>query len=302
MLNASAPLSARNGTPGHHKTVPMPRSLPELQQAAALHFKTDGRMRLYHHDQDSKELHHPASVGGIKDGDTVLVRIEKSRALGACTLPGRSTHQSDFVEHNSDPAVPTMNDATSTLTADIQGLPLEGQSCYALDYVRYPATPRRGPLGKSALYGQHFLKHAGEERPMSSYKQQFRWPDAKAAESAGSDDASVLTAASKGHRFTATTRYAEDFDAKRWQVPPPPKPAGNDSSSTLTDAVARVPFEGQSSYSDHFIKHAQTGRQRNCRPENGTAREQSFAGSSEYRHKYADDAVRQPIVHLKRIE
>merc|ERR1712039_1131282 len=133
------------------------------------------------------------------------------------------------------------------------------------------------------------------------YNTHFVWPHAKAAEAAGSDDASVLTAASKGHKFTATTRYSEDYDAKRWQAGPPPKPSCDDSTSSLTDAVARAPFEGQSSYSDHYIKHPNTGRQSSARPFNGMPPEQPFSGSSEYRHKYNENATRQPRVHLKRI-
>merc|ERR1712194_803256 len=181
-----------------------------------------------------------------------------------------------------------------------QGLPLSGTSCYSIDYVRYPATPRRRPFNHS-LYGTHFLTHAGDDRPTSSYKTHFAWPHAKPAASAGSDDASVLTAASKGHKFNGLTRYKEDYDAKRWEAAPPPKASGDDAASTLTDAVARAPFEGLSTYADHYVKYPDTVRQSSARPANGVPPEQSFAGDSEYRQKYNENATRQPKVHLKRI-
>merc|ERR1711920_668619 len=119
----------------------------------------------------------------------------------------------------------------------------------------------------------------------------------------GSDDASVLTAATKGHRFDSRTSYNDDFAAKaRWQFAPPPKPAGNDQASTLTDAVSRKPFEGQSSYQDHYVRHPHTGRQASARPENGTPRERPFGGTSEYQQQYSERSHRPPVVHLKRLE
>merc|ERR1711959_785845 len=52
--------------------VPMPKSLPELQHAAAQNFGHSGCRRLYHHGH--KLLYHPAQMNEVQDQDIIVIR------------------------------------------------------------------------------------------------------------------------------------------------------------------------------------------------------------------------------------
>merc|ERR1719198_1047744 len=101
---------------------------------------------------------------------------------------------------------------------------MDTKSCYSGDYVWHPRTPRQRSCAASKPFEQHFLKHAGGLATKSAYAQHFTWPDAPPAQSAGSDYESVLSEASRGHRFNGATTYSEVYDAEsHWKAPAPAK-------------------------------------------------------------------------------
>jgi hypothetical protein len=286
-----------SGNPAEKKTVVIPRSLPELQQLASRHFAHggSGRMRLF---LKGRELHHPMAVADLQDGDVLTVRVEQNRAFPATAERVLSTHQADFVKFPPGETVkPVSDDNASTLTAETRCAKLEGQSRYATDFVKHPRVPRV-QMTEHALYGTHFLKHAGESVSKSTYSSHYPWHNTLAADSAGSDERSALSDAARGHPFTGRSSYSDDFPRRFGAPPEPAKAACTDYESTLTDQVMKSSFDGMTVYNQHFVKHPLTGRQPSARPARTSAESGTFAGSSEYNNQYTHYDPKAPRVQL----
>lgn len=300
-LASGPPGSAGAGTPGatpRHKTVGIPRSLPELRQTASLHFDPSGRsarVRMFH---KGREMHHPLAIADLKDGDEVVIKLDRPRNLQQAGDRVLTTHQADYVKHAARPRTPpAMSDDTSALTSDIAKSKLEGQSSYASDYPRHPTGVRPPSTNGQVAYSMHFLQQAAEPVRHSHYSTHYPWHNTQPRPSAGDDSASVLTAAIRGQPFSARSSYTDDYRKREAMVPP--KACGNDTASTLTDQVARQAFDGLSQYAADFVKHSSDCRQPSARPDRGASWGRRFAGDSEYRRQYKASLEKPPIVTLR---
>lgn len=298
-LAPAAPGSALLTPPGvtpRQRSVAIPRSLPELKQAAALHFDPKGRsprVRMFH---KGREMHHPLSIAELKDGDEVVIKLDRPRNLQQAGDRVVTTHQADYVRHPARPRTPpSMSDATSALTGDRTRL--EGQSSYTADYPRHPAVPRPPSTTGQVNYSMHFLQHSAEPVRHSHYAQHFPWHETQPRPAAGDDSASVLTAAIRGQPFSARSSYADDY--RQREANPPRKACGNDTASTLTEHVARQAFDGLSQYAADFVKHSSDCRQPSARPDRGSYRGQPFDGDSEYRRQFKPAPDKLALVKLR---
>merc|ERR1719464_549110 len=98
-------------------------------------------------------MQHPASVGNLRDGDTVIVRPH--RRVPKAPQHMLTTHQADYVRHPPQtPVQPTMSDDTSTLSDQVQGKRMDGTTVYNDDYVPKAACadPAHGDMGNVANY------------------------------------------------------------------------------------------------------------------------------------------------------
>lgn len=284
----------------YQSTVPLPRSLTELQQAAALQFKHSGCVRVY---KDGREVHQSSAVRALIDGDSLTVRLTDPRSFPRRSTPVRTTHQADFVQFAAaaETAKPTLSDDMSVITEDAMGKPFEGSSSYAQDFRRASAYERQKPSLKAME--DHFPSTGGLPVETSTYAEQFSWMPYSKQPPAGSDENSVLTAASKGHKFTAKSNYTENFVPRRQAFAR--KVEVNDNDSTLTNQILNQPFCSRSSYQQHFVHHSLAdggGKQPSARPVRGVATSLPFGGNSEYRNQFIQNSERTPRLHLKLIQ
>lgn len=269
-------------TPRDRKTVPLPGSLPELQQSAALHFNHGGHLRLYH---EGRELHHGGAVADLMPNAIVKVRLDRGLRAPGGTIDTISTHRSDYVKHPPYEQLKAMgSDDQSILTELSHGKRLEGESRYKTDYS-VPDPSGRARQDKVANRISSVFRHGNVPTGMTAYQSEFPWRDIRADDNGKLDDKSVLSKAALGKKFTARTVYEEDF-LKRGETVVPERPLVNDSTSTLTEATKRASFEGATTYGGHFIKHVDIGRQPNCRPPNKGPGKRLFGGNSEYGRQY----------------
>jgi hypothetical protein len=285
-------------TSPRQKSVPMPRSLTELQQVAALQFHHCGRLRVY---RDGREVTSQAGLKDLQDDELMQVQLDnRGLAVGRQT-PIRTTHQAAFIDHGDtylNPLKPAGSDDDSTLTQQSMGKRFFGQSAYATDYRRFSraAQPILHKPGDTALFPEPPNASMGQ----STYAQQFHgYECAVPAQAQGSDYASILTSLSKGHTFAGQTSYAQSYPPR--QPVPPIRVCMNDNDSTLTDAVLGQPLEGQSSYQDHFVRHSLADRQVSARPPRGVPENKPFAGCSEYRNQFIRRSERSPRLRLELI-
>lgn len=242
-----------------------------------------------------REMHHPMAIDQLRDGDEVVVKLERPRNLQQAGDRVVTTHQADFVRHPARPRTPpSMSDATSALSGERKRL--EGQSSYTCDYPRHPPVARPPSNVGQASYSMHFLQNTTEPVRQSSYAQHFTWHNAQPRQAAGDDSASVLTAAALGQPFSARSSYADDY--RRREANPPRKALGNDSASTLTHDVMRQAFDGQSQYASDFVKHSDC-RQPSARPDDGAYRGQPFKGDSEYRRQFKATLDKTALVNMR---
>lgn len=285
------------GATPRQKTVVIPRSLPELKQTASLHFdpsNRNARLRMFH---KGREMHHPMAIADLKDGDEVVIKMDRPNGLQQAGDRVLTTHQADYIKHPARPRTPpAMTDDTSALSAERKKL--DGQSSYTSDYPRHPSAVRPPSTSPPAPFSMHFMQNAAEPVRHSSYATHFPWHNTQPRPSAGDDTASVLTDAMRGQPFSARSSYADDY-RKREAQGMPPRALGNDTASTLTDQVARQAFSGQSQYNVDFVKHSSDCRQPSARPDRGSSWGQPFAGDSEYRRQYKATLEKPSLVNLR---
>jgi hypothetical protein len=289
-------MAAAAGASPRQKSVPLPRSLTELQQAAALQFHHVGRLRMYH---EGREVNNISGVGDLQDGELVTIRLDKRGALPTAgrQTPIETSHQAAFINHGRcTPLKPIGSDADSTLTQQSMGKQFGGhQSMYASDYHRMPRLER--PVIRTQ-FQDHWPKTANLPQEQSNYDLNYtEHLGATSAKAAGSDYDSVLTSQAKGHAFTSRTHYTENYPPRK--PVPVTRAAVHDNDSTLTDAVMGQPLDTMSSYQDHFVRHPMTDRVCPVRPYRGIPLQpRTFAGCSEYRNQYVP-TERSPRLRLQ---
>lgn len=280
------------------KKIDMPRSLPELHQAAMLHLyqkKKPNRLRLFHR---GNEIRHPGVISQFADGDEV--HTYGANLAKEEDQPTTSTHHASYVHFGDvEPGKPTMDDTMSVLTAVSAGKPLAGTSMSHSDFVWHPYSKRSpseigtqtsnlkptsvAPMGKSS-YNQHFIRH---ERPEPERHHATR--------------ESVISQHSLGRKFDAQSAYKSDYHREKgWKPPPRERIEIDDNTSTLTDAVKRVNFNGQSTYQGHYVNFPGAEKRQSCRHDDDTERIMGIQGNSEYRRQYlgVTQSKGMPAIHL----
>eukprot|EP00406_Dinophysis_acuminata_P079917 CAMPEP_0179242218 /NCGR_PEP_ID=MMETSP0797-20121207/16903_1 /TAXON_ID=47934 /ORGANISM="Dinophysis acuminata, Strain DAEP01" /LENGTH=278 /DNA_ID=CAMNT_0020949645 /DNA_START=1 /DNA_END=834 /DNA_ORIENTATION=+ len=273
---------AETGPP--HKTVPMPGSLPELQQHAERLFGGQGcRLRLHHRNS---EVNHPAKMTNIKDGDFVDVKAHRPRVLSNAGEAVLSTHHADFVQHPYQARPPpAMADDTSTLTDELMArerLPM--QSSYKRDFKEHPYNEPE-VFDDQILYGSHIKNFSGNANPSTTYKEHFPWRTGCRPPPAGTDDASTLTDGTMGLPFTSRSSYAEHFTPRGGGTGPlAHAPTYTRHSCTLSSQLGKKPFEASTSYKQHYVAPAPAGPQATAPPDTSGGRDAGapFTHSSEY--------------------
>lgn len=266
-------------------SVPMPKSLPELQHAAAQNFGHSGLLRLYLHG--TTLLYHPAQMQQVQDQDIIIVRkADIHRPVTQAGTPrALSTHQADFIRHPlKRPTTAAGADYESSLTDRTKNAPLDGMSRYALDYVQHPYA-RPEPYQPPNALELHT-----EPLGKTTYSQEFPWREHAVRKAAGNDRAlreSSLSAESKGHPFKGDTSYKIDYPRRPYAAPSElamsPLCLRQSSVGPTTNE-----FSATSTYTSDFQKLG-PGRQRSCKPKGDlSSRSDPFDGSSEYRREYLE--------------
>mmetsp|Transcript_93505 Transcript_93505/g.166356 ORF Transcript_93505/g.166356 Transcript_93505/m.166356 type:complete len:321 (-) Transcript_93505:280-1242(-) len=275
------------------KAVRLPRALTELQQAARLQFKVDGRTQFF--NEDGSEIKFAKDLEGVRNGARIDVRAEKrSPFIPVWDRPMESTFKADFVEHDGcQPSRPVLSDDTSVLTQETQAAQFEGKSCYAHDFAPHlfaadaKRSPRNAQLGP--VYGRHFLHHGEPDKGQTMYKSEFVKHELNADLTGDTADVrqSVLTQQTKGKKMENETSYRMDYGRNnKFRPEPPVKPAFSDNDSTLTNAVRASQFAGESVYQECFHEHPVVP-QPNSKPLGATTTGgMPFKGSSEYKEQY----------------
>ncbi|CAE8609189.1 unnamed protein product [Polarella glacialis] len=196
------------------KGITMPRSLEELQQAARLHFKANGKCRFY--TEEGREIAHGSGMAGLRDGEVITVIADKRAPFqGAGSEDLQSTFKAHYIYPVTwTPRRPANVDSGSVLTEATMKAKLDGQSSYARDYVRPQAVgvqnSAKSVLGQ--VFSTHFLQHSGGGPNETTYKSNFkRHQVGMSTPRTGSDGESTLTNLSKGHRFDGQTSYSADY-------------------------------------------------------------------------------------------
>jgi len=269
-------------------TVPMPRSLPELQHMAAQNFGHSGCLRLYH--QGTTLLYHPAQLNQIQDGDIIIVR--KSDCHRPPTAPGTpralSTHQADFHKHPVErPATTAGKDYESALTERSKGASLDGMSRYATDYVRHPIQPVIPYKPPSAL------ELHNEPLGTTTYAREFPWRETSKRRALVDDRdlrASSLSKASQQERFKGNSSYSIDYP-RRDYVEPGKLAMAPKALYESSVKPPPTPFVDATTYSSDFQKLG-PGRQRSAKPKGDAMRmNEPFVGTSEYRREYDEKSA-----------
>lgn len=273
--------------------VPMPRSLPELLHSAAQIFGHGGALRLYH--RGSILLYHATQMNQLQDGDLVVVsRTASYRPVTPAITPRvMSTQQADFQKRAFQaPALSAAPDYESILTDDmrkLKGVPIEGMSRYASDFVLHPLSPRQPPLRQTATLG------FDDKSPMatSSYGREFFWQEVGLSPS-GFDlqakrESSILQA-SPSSRFDGRSSYTSDFTRSE---PVSPREVIQPVQLAKLPPIA---FSAISTYGSDFkltgsFQQLLSGRQPSARPKRAEMPNQPFVGTSEYRGEYHEEAI-----------
>lgn len=264
-------------------SVPMPKSLPELQHAAAQNFGHSGCLRLYHHGHTL--LYHPAQMTKVQDQDIIVIRKSEihKQAAAAGTPRSLSTHQADFTKHTYKRPKPLAHlDHESTLTNGTKGVPFDSMSRYASDYVQHPyAKPEPyQPPNAIELHTESLGK--------TTYSQEFTWRHNARARACRDDKAlreSSLSEASKGHPLKGDSSYRLDY---------PPRPYVHPNELAMSPQALRQSsvgpavsvFDSTSTYNADFQRLG-PGKQRSCKPKGDfRTMNEPFEGTSEYRREY----------------
>lgn len=268
-----------HGDTSRRVTVPLPRSLPELQYAANRNFaRNTGAARMFHHG--TSHLHHPHHIGKIKDGDVVIV---EAGLMPKPEAPNFTTHQADYVKHPIEVRAPLLPQQQPA-----EGGKFEGATSYKTDYVKHPLgcrKPMKPP--KSGIDNGRANGNTGQ----SMYTTQYPW-HSPAPRQAVQPPPGVPISSSP---FEAVTSYMNDYvkhNARPRSAAPAAKPRSGGEN---------LPFEASTTYNNDF-QNFPSARTEPARPMKATLRPDGapFEGSSEYKREYIELKHEQrPMVHLE---
>mmetsp|Transcript_21573 Transcript_21573/g.26570 ORF Transcript_21573/g.26570 Transcript_21573/m.26570 type:complete len:239 (-) Transcript_21573:109-825(-) len=199
--------------------------------------------------------------------------------------PMQSTNQADFINHTHFiPEKLAVKDTSSILTKDQVEGKFQGLTCYLEDYAKKSAMRRPTPLRPTGpVYARHFLQHAGCDKFATTYGEHF-------APREHEDGGKGLTVHSQSSSL-GPFRY-KPFEGQTSYTQHFPKPeiivssatrTGGDNQSTLTEATRACIFDSHSIYQESFLKHRMPGKRENLRPLGALHGGQAFSGSSEYK-------------------
>jgi hypothetical protein len=287
--NVSRPPSSRSSSSGRSAssgeftsgtnqrvTVPMPRSLMDLQDRAMHLFGNNGELKLFHHGKPIKD---PQQLAGVHNGDTVVVTWDDRRLTPAEFSQLLTTQQADYVQHPLPPKAPT-----SKALPVVTPRPFEGRSSYQEEYTKLPVC-KRGLIGKPADSWKPTESATGN----TSYAEEFPWHDAVPARR---QRALSMDTSRESHPFIAQTSYMQEF------VKPPP---GQKTTATRPRprTPQALPFEGVSTYEAEYVEHPNVETIRQVRPLPVKHEALPFEGTSEYRNEFLKKEVEQAVIHLE---
>uniref|UniRef100_A0A7S4RHK2 Uncharacterized protein n=1 Tax=Alexandrium monilatum TaxID=311494 RepID=A0A7S4RHK2_9DINO len=264
-----------HGDSSRRVTVPLPRSLPELQYHANRHFSGGkGNARMYHHGHS--KVQHAHHMGKIKDGDVIV--IEGMRSMPE--PPMYTTHRTDYVPHELEVRPPP-----PPAERPPPGARFDGVTSYNQAYVKHPPgyrEPVRPP--KSGLAsGSHGV--TGK----SMYSTQYPWRNVEPQRPVLPSNGMPLGST----QFEGVTSYMNDYVGH---------PVRARSAAPVSKSRGpSLPFEAKTTYADDY-QNTSSARTVTAVPHKATLRPEGapFEGNTEYKREYVELAQeRRPLVHLE---
>jgi len=258
-------------------TVPLPRSLQELQYHAKRHFARDvPHARMFH--QGEAHIHHDHHVKKLRDGDVVVV---ENIPKGIPEAPNLTTHQIDYTPHEMDPRPPPRQARTPE-----PGLKFDGVTSYNVDYIKHPVGARKPiyPPRSGWVTGR-----PGGTTGRSMYATHYPWHDAEPRRALEPPSGMPLD----GAPFDGVTSYKVDY------VKHPIRPRSTPMRPQQRGDPA--PFDATTTYFNDFQKHP-SARTAPARPHVATLRPEGgpFDGSTEYGREYVELKMEsRPLVHIE---
>lgn len=283
---ADLPLLEQGPSPKRFETtVPLPKSLPELEQGVQLELGVTWRHKLYHKE---REIYHNAAISLLQDGDVVVVRPCKERGQ---PFQGISDYEAEYVKHPLTSHEPRK---TAPDTRPQTG-PFEGMSSYVRDYVRHDLSGRT-PRIKPNLASSVFRPQTSAQTGRTSYREHFNWKQGATTHRAPSSKKSAMQEIFHGVPFEGRSSYTEDYRGRQREAQ---EPVVIEKASVLTDALMTYRFKGQSVYTADYIKHP-LGAQKNFKPEQTAVyNPHNLKGRSEYRTQYTPRSQKVPLLNLQ---
>mmetsp|Transcript_122771 Transcript_122771/g.382224 ORF Transcript_122771/g.382224 Transcript_122771/m.382224 type:complete len:320 (-) Transcript_122771:170-1129(-) len=266
-----------HGDTSRRVTVPLPLSLPELQYHANRHFARDRTgARMFHHGE--KHVHHSHHMGGIKDGDVIIIeKLPKS----VPEAPNLTMNQTDYVKHDIEARPPPLMREPPP-----PGAKFDGVSSYKVDYVKHPLGFREPvqPPRSGFLTGRPDGKTG-----KSMYTEHYPWREPEPRQAAQPPSGVPLTTAP----FHGVTSYTNDY------IKHPVRPRS--AAPTTKPRGVPLPFEATTTYNNDYqnVPNAPTVP---AKPLKATLVPDGspFEGASEYKREYVElKTERRPIVHLE---
>jgi hypothetical protein len=264
-------------------TVPMPRSLHELQGRATQLFGHNGELKMYHHG--SVAIEDPSQLNKIQNGDVVVVTWNNRRLTKrefAELL--ETTNQRDFVKH----PLPKKEIRASSQVPQMPSIPLDGVTSYKSEYVRHPLAKREACAKPSQSWSP-----PKEPTGKSTYEDQFPWRDPQLAVRQPQPQ-KVDGSRRKSEPFTGCTSYMQDYVVH----PPKPRIERSTPARPRPRSASHIQFQGTSTYESEYTRKPILART----PQKPTALRLEtlpFEGSSDYQSSYVNHRVERPMIHLE---
>jgi len=263
----------RVGDASQRVTVPMPRSMQDLQSAANRHFY--GNSGMYQHGKIP--LTQPSHIAGVKHNDVIVV----SRDDMPREAPTMSTHNAHYIKYDIEVKPPP-----APKPPPEQSARFEGVTSYGADFVRHPMERRKPAKQAQSMWDSG---RRADFTGQSTYKTQYPWHEVKRPPPMAKTKESKEPSAA----FEGTTMYNSDF------VKHPVRPR-----STMAPRERNVdagPFEGVTTYNVDYKKHANARTQKH--PGYGATLKTDntpFEGSTEYAREYLKHQFEsRPVVHIE---
>lgn len=259
-------------------TVPLPRSLHELQKRAEQHFGHSGELKMYHHG--TVPILRPEQLSRIRNGDVVVVTWN-NRRLNDRELADllKTTSQAFYVEHPLPKRKPQA--AAQELPPS---LPLDGITEHKAEYVKHPLSAR-----ERAMRPLHSWSPRTEPTGKTTYEDKYLWPALQSVvkRSPMVDEFNWDTGPFQGH-----TQYMQDY------VMHPIKPRGEMPSRPRPRSASHVPFEGKSTYAAEYTEKPLATRT-SCHAKISKREWMPFEGASHYQTNYVAPEMERTMIHLE---